>query len=43
MSPLKFMQRLAAQVPRPRLHLSRFHGVLAPNAALRASAFAKRN
>jgi hypothetical protein len=35
MSPLKFMQRLAALVPRPRLHLIRFHGVLAPNAKLR--------
>jgi hypothetical protein len=32
MSPLQFMQRLAALVPRPRLHLIRFHGVLAPNA-----------
>ncbi|EFK97712.1 hypothetical protein LDC_0232 [sediment metagenome] len=30
MSPLEFMQRLAALVPRPRLHLIRFHGVLAP-------------
>ena len=30
------MQRLAALVPRPRLHLIRFHGVLAPNAKLRA-------
>jgi putative transposase len=29
-------QRLAALVPRPRLHLIRFHGVLAPNAKLRA-------
>jgi len=25
MSPLEFMQRLAALVPRPRLHLIRFH------------------
>jgi hypothetical protein len=32
MSPLEFMQRLAALVPRPRLHLRRFHGVLAPAA-----------
>ena len=30
--PLEFMQRLAALVPRPRLHLIRFHGVLAPRA-----------
>jgi hypothetical protein len=36
MSPLEFMQRLAALVPRPRLHLIRFHGELAPNAKLRA-------
>jgi hypothetical protein len=33
MSPLEFLQRLAALVPRPRLHLIRFHGVLAPNAS----------
>ncbi len=37
MSPLAFMQRLAALVPRPRLHLIRFHGVLAPNAKLRSA------
>lgn len=37
MSPLEFMQRLAALVPRPRLHLIRFHGVLAPHAKLRAT------
>jgi len=36
MSPLDFMQRLAALVPRPRLHLNHFHGVLAANATLRA-------
>ena len=36
MSPLEFVQRLAALVPRPRLHLIRFHGVLAPHAKLRA-------
>ena len=36
MAPLEFLQRLAALVPRPRLHLIRFHGVLAPNSALRA-------
>ena len=35
MSPLKFMQRLEALVPRPRLHLIRFHRVLAPDAKLR--------
>jgi hypothetical protein len=37
MEPLAFMQRLAALVPRPRLHLIRFHGVLAPNAKLRSA------
>ena len=26
-TPLEFLQRLAALVPRPRLHLIRFHGV----------------
>ena len=36
MTPLEFLQRLAALVPRPRLHLIRFHGVLAPNAALQS-------
>lgn len=36
MPPLEFMQRLASLVPRPRLHLIRFHGVLAPNAKPRA-------
>ena len=36
MAPLEFMQRLAALVPRPRLHLIRFHGVMAPNAKLRS-------
>ena len=36
MSPLEFLQRLAALVPWPRLHLIRFHGVLAPNAKLRS-------
>ena len=35
MEPMEFMQRLAALMPRPRLHLIRFHGVLAPNATLR--------
>ena len=34
LTPLEFMQRLAALVP--RLHLIRFHGALAPNAKLRS-------
>ena len=36
MTPIEFLQRLAALVPRRGLHLIRFHGVLAPNAKLRA-------
>ena len=32
---MEFMQRLAALVPRPRLHLIRFHGVLAPDISFR--------
>jgi Putative transposase len=36
MSPLEFMRRLAALVPRPRLHLIQLHAVLASNAKLRA-------
>lgn len=31
LSPLELMERLAALVPRPRVHLTRFHGVLAPH------------
>jgi hypothetical protein len=37
MSPLECMQRLAALVARPRLHLFGFHGGLAPHARLRAA------
>jgi putative transposase len=36
MSPLELMRRLAALVPRPRLHLIRFDGVLPPNAKPRS-------
>ncbi len=36
MSPLEFMQRLAALIPRLHLHLIWFHGVLVPNAKPRA-------
>ena len=36
LTPMEFMQRLAALLPRPRLHLSCFNGVLAPNAKLRS-------
>jgi len=37
MTPLEFLQPLAGLMPRQRLHLTRFHGVLAPNAKLRAA------
>ena len=36
MSPLEFIQQLAALVPRPRLHLIRFHGGLAPSSTTSA-------
>jgi hypothetical protein len=42
MSPLEFMQRLAALVPRPRLHLIRFHGVLAPTQSCVVKSFPLR-
>jgi hypothetical protein len=34
---LDFLARLAALVPRPRVNLTRYHGVFAPNSAHRAS------
>ena len=34
--PLDFLARLAALVPKPRVNLIRYHGVFAPNSALRA-------
>ena len=34
--PLDFIARLAALVPKPRVHLTRFHGVFAPNSSYRA-------
>ena len=34
--PLDFIARLAALVPRPRVNLTRFHGVFAPNSHWRA-------
>ena len=36
LDPLDFLARLAALVPRPRINLTRFHGVFAPNSRLRA-------
>jgi len=29
--PVEFIARLAALVPKPRINLTRYHGVLAPN------------
>ena len=34
--PLDFIARLAALMPKPRLNLTRFHGVFAPNSKHRA-------
>ena len=34
--PLDFMARLVALVPRPRVNLTRFHGLFAPNSKYRA-------
>lgn len=36
LSPLEFLDRLAALVPPPRVHRHRYHGVLAPNSPLRS-------
>jgi len=35
-NPLDFIARLAALVPKPRVNLTRFHGVFAPNSKLRS-------
>jgi hypothetical protein len=35
--PLDFIARLAALVPKPRVNLTRFHGVFAPNSKYRAA------
>jgi ribosomal protein S27E len=42
LEPLDFMARLAALVPRPRLNLTRFHGVFAPNFKHRARIVPRR-
>ena len=31
MSPLELLEKITAIIPRPRVHLSRFHGALAPH------------
>jgi len=35
--PLNFIARLAALVPKPRVNLTRFHGVFAPNSKHRGN------
>ncbi len=35
-SPLEFLEKLAALVPPPRIHLTRFHGILAPHSRWRS-------
>jgi hypothetical protein len=37
LEPLDLMARLAALVPKPRMHLTRYHGVLAPHSNYRAA------
>ncbi len=37
LEPLELMARLAALVPPPRMHLTRFHGVIAPHSTLRSA------
>ena len=36
LSPMEFMGRLAALVPKPRVNLTRFRGVFSPRSGLRA-------
>ena len=35
-TPHEFIEKLVTLIPPPRIHLTRFHGVLAPNHKLRA-------
>lgn len=37
LTPMEFFERLATLIPPPRRHRHRYHGVLAPNAPLRAA------
>jgi hypothetical protein len=41
LTPLELLDRLAVLIPPPRRHRHRYHGVLAPNAPLRAAATAR--
>jgi hypothetical protein len=40
--PLDFIARLAALVPKPRVNLTRFHGVFAPNSKYRVQVTSAR-
>ena len=31
MQPLELLEKIAAIIPRPKIHLTRFHGILGPN------------
>lgn len=42
-SPEEFLEKLAALVPIPRVHLIRFHGCLAPHSKIRAKVVPKRD
>jgi hypothetical protein len=41
-SPLELMEKLAALIPQPRVHLVRYHGCLAPHAKIRSLIVPKR-
>jgi Putative transposase. len=41
LTPIEFLERLAALIPPPRRHRHRYHGVLAPTAPLRAHVTAR--
>ena len=42
LTPLEFLDRIAALIPPPRRHRHRYHGVLAPNSPLRQAVIAYR-
>jgi len=42
-SPEEFLEKLAALVPIPRVHLIRFHGCLAPHSKIRSKVVPKRD
>ena len=42
LTPLEFLDRIAALIPPPRRHRHRYHGVVAPNSPLRQAVTAYR-